>query len=113
MSDVSIHFDQDGQLETYLKDHPTGVLLVRFGADWCTYCRMADPVLEELGRTYHDKIKVIKVDIEGAEGDGEAYGVTGIPDVRIFKDGKFIGESLTGFPGREAYDKVIKEAIGE
>jgi len=71
-------------------------VLVDFWAPWCGSCRMMAPVLEELSAAMDGKIKVAKVDTEVPENQNLAiiYQIQSIPNMKLFKDGKIIGEFI-------------------
>ncbi len=54
-------------------------VLVDFWAEWCGPCRMVSPVVEKVGRDNAGKLKVVKLDVDGAPQIAGRYGVQGIP----------------------------------
>jgi thioredoxin 1 len=97
------------QLLTAAKEkNDNSVMLVDFFADWCHFCQIAAPAIEELARNYRD-VKFLKVDVDE---DGEAaskYNAQSIPTVIIFKNGQEV-DRVVGFPGKQAYEGMIKLA---
>jgi thioredoxin 1 len=59
-------------------------VLVDFWAEWCPPCRAMNPVIEALARDF----KVCKVNVDTNQQLASHYGVTSIPVLMIFKDGK-------------------------
>jgi thioredoxin 1 len=59
-------------------------VLVDFWAEWCGPCRMMNPTLEALARDY----KVCKVNIDTNPKLAEKYGISSIPALLVFKDGR-------------------------
>lgn len=85
MSDSNLkHLDDNNFNETIAK----GVTLVDFYADWCGPCRMVGPIVKELAEEMAGKVKIGKLDIETSQETTSNYGVTSIPTIIIFKDGK-------------------------
>lgn len=85
-------------------------VLVDFWANWCGPCRMLAPVIEEIAEEYDGKIKVAKLEIDGAEDLAVSYGVSSIPTVILFKDGEKAAESV-GYVEKEKLVSMIENAI--
>ena len=56
-----------------------GIVLVDFYADWCGPCQMLGPILEEVADALGDRIKIVKVNVDEAQGLAQQYGVMSIP----------------------------------
>lgn len=63
-------------------------VLVDFWAPWCGPCRMVSPVVEKLGRDNAGRMKVVKLDIDGAPQIAARYGVQGIPLLLLIENGE-------------------------
>jgi thioredoxin 1 len=87
-----------------------GVVLVDFWAEWCMPCKMMAPVLDEIAASLADKVKVVKVNVAENEDLASEYGVQSIPDIRIFKNGKIVGE-LVGMQSKANLEKKIEEIL--
>lgn len=67
----------------------TGVTLVDFWATWCPPCRMQGPIIEKVADSLDDtKAVVAKVDVDANPVVASQYGVSSIPTLIVFKDGK-------------------------
>jgi len=90
------------------------LVLVDFWAPWCPPCRMIAPILEDLSKKMEADIDVAKVDIEASEENkaiAQEYGVQGIPNMQIFKNGKVVDE-LIGMRTAPVLEDELKKHIG-
>lgn len=86
------------------------VTLVDFTATWCGPCGRLAPILEKMSASYEkDNVKFAKVDVDENEQMVGTLGVSGIPDVRIFVNGKKFGQ-IIGCQPQEIMMK-LEEAI--
>lgn len=60
----------------YLGSKPA---IIDFYADWCGPCRIASPILEEIGAEYAGKIQVYKIDTDKERELAQVFKITGIP----------------------------------
>ncbi len=88
------------------------LVVVDFHAEWCAPCKQMGPVLEKAAKDHPGLVFLGKVDVDHAHELAAAQGVSGIPDVRIYKDGKEV-DRMVGFPGEQAVlEKIAKYAKG-
>lgn len=76
-------------------------VLVDFYADWCTPCRMMAPAVEQLATELDGTVVVGKLDTDVNQELAIRYGVSGIPTLGLFRDGKMI-DRMVGYPGGAA-----------
>jgi thioredoxin len=91
---------------------PDALVVVDFYADWCGPCRMLGPVLEKAAASHPGVVFIGKVDVDQAPDLAAAQGVRGIPDVRIYKNGREI-DRFVGFPGEpQVLEKIARLSAG-
>lgn len=73
-------------------------VIVDFWAEWCGPCRMIAPVLEEMAQEYHDKLKVVKVNVDEEGQLAMDYKVTGIPLLGVFHNGQMVKQLVGARP---------------
>lgn len=83
-------------------------VLVDFYATWCGPCKMLAPVLDEVVRQAAGPLKLVKINTDENQDLAVSAGVSGIPDVRLFIDGKQVG-AFTGFRPRPAVEQFVRE----
>jgi thioredoxin 1 len=64
------------------------LVLVDFWATWCGPCRALAPHLDTLAQEYDGKLKVVKIEADKNPETANRYGVTALPTLILFKNGK-------------------------
>lgn len=85
-------------------------VLVDFHATWCGPCRMLGPVLDQVVRTASGPLKLVQVDTDQHQELAVAAGVSGIPDVRLYVDGRQVG-GFTGFRPKPAVEQFVRDRL--
>jgi len=63
-------------------------VLVDFWAEWCPPCKAMDPILDQLSEELADKVKIVKLDVDGNPSTVVKYNVRAMPTLIVFKDGQ-------------------------
>ncbi len=91
MSDVPAVTDTTFEAEVLKAELP---VLVDFFAEWCGPCKRLAPTVDEVSRELAGKVKVVKVDIDGSQESAGRFGITAVPTLVLFKEGKEWGRLL-------------------
>lgn len=90
-----LHINRESFEKIIAQDGKT--VLVDFWATWCGPCRMIAPVLEEVAKERPD-VTVCKVDVDEERELALEYGVSSIPTLLVFRDGKVVNQSIGAIP---------------
>ena len=85
-------------------------VLVDFWADWCGPCKMLGPILEKLAEKYKDKWVLAKLETDSNQEIAMEYGIRGIPNVKLFVNGK-VTDEFTGALPENMVEQWLKKAI--
>ncbi|XOV93516.1 MAG: thioredoxin [Bacteroidota bacterium] len=88
----------------------TTPVLVDFWAPWCGPCQVIGPVLEELVTEAQGKWKLVKVNVDESQELAAKFGVRGIPNIKLFIDGKVTSEQTGALP-KYQMEKWLEEQI--
>ena len=89
------------------------LVLVDFWHKRCGWCKMLEPIYNEVADEYKEKIKFARLNtLESQENQRVAveYGVMGTPTLIFFCDGRSVGVTV-GFQTKQGLKKLIEEMI--
>lgn len=72
------------------------LVLVDFWAEWCGPCRKVSPILDEISN--ETGLLVGKLNIDENPGKTQEYGISSIPTMVLFEDGKPIHSIFGAMP---------------
>jgi len=77
-------------------------VLVDFWAPWCGPCKIAGPIIDRVGEKAAGKAKVFKVNVDNNPLVSQAFNITGIPTVIVFKGGN-VDQTFVGVQQEQVY----------
>jgi thioredoxin 2 len=90
LTPVSEPLDADVELFDEVVANATLPILVDFWAAWCGPCQMAAPEVKRAAAEMAGRAIVLKVDTEAHPELASRYGVRGIPNFVVLKDGRTV-----------------------
>jgi thioredoxin 1 len=88
----------------------TKPVLVDYWADWCTPCKVIDPILSELAAAFGDRMKFVKMDTNRNQIVPTNYRVHGLPTIHIFIDGELV-KCFQGAKSKSVLKKAIEDYL--
>src|SRR3989344_8039285 len=82
------------------------LVIVDFFDEWCMPCLMLSPIIEDLAENMKE-VKFVKINTEDNEELARKYGISSIPCLIVFKDGKEV-ERIIGSHSAEVIEKKIR-----
>jgi thioredoxin 1 len=99
----------DDTFESEVLKSPVPVL-IDFWAPWCGPCRAIAPIVDQLADEYTGKLKVVKMNVDDNPRTPANYGVRGIPNLILFKNGK-VEQQIVGAVPKAHLVKAISTVV--
>jgi thioredoxin 1 len=99
----------DDTFESEVLKSPVPVL-IDFWAPWCGPCRAIAPIVDQLADEYAGKLKIVKLNVDDNPRTPANYGVRGIPNLILFKNGK-VEQQIVGAVPKAHLVKAISTVV--
>ena len=96
---------KEEEFDEKIRNSKTGKVLVDCYAVWCGPCKMLSPIIDELAENI-DTCDFYKINVEGASGIAEKYGIMSIPTLLLFKNNQLVNQSV-GFISKDELEEFI------
>ena len=85
-------------------------VLVDFWAVWCGPCKMLNPIIKDLEKTYRKRVLFIKVNVDIHRALSAYFGVQSIPSVFIISN-KNVVAAMRGVQPKKRYIEELDKAL--
>jgi len=99
----------DATFESEVLKSPVPVL-IDFWAPWCGPCKAIAPIVDELAGEYAGKLKIVKMNVDENPRTPAQYGVRGIPNLILFKNGA-VQQQIVGAVPKAHLVKAITTVV--
>ena len=93
------------QFSSLLTSH--SLVLVDFGARWCSPCKKMIPVLEKIESSRSQQLRLVKIDVDEHAELVKQQNVSELPALFLYKNQQLVWQG-TGFMSEEELHKVIE-----
>lgn len=106
---AEVHVINDQNFRKEVLESPVPVLLDVW-SDGCGPCKMLIPVVMELSREYHGRLKVAELNIATGMQTARKYGISGTPTVLYFHKGR-VTEKMVGYRPRHYHQQYLDQEL--
>ncbi|MCL2045059.1 MAG: thioredoxin family protein [Oscillospiraceae bacterium] len=69
-------------------------IVVDFMTDWCPYCKLLSPILEEVAQEHSNEIEVYYLNTDDHPDIADKYEIMAVPTVFVFSEGDVIANAV-------------------
>jgi thioredoxin 1 len=80
-------------------------VMVDFWAEWCTPCKLQNPILEEIAKELAGKVKIAKLNVDNYPDLASNYNVMSIPTLKFLNKGQVVSEVI----GLQSRERLLSE----
>jgi len=95
---AAITVDRTNFESVVLDGSATTPVLVDFWAPWCAPCRALAPVLDKIANEFAGRVTLVKLNTDEEQEIASKFGVRGIPNCKLFVDGRVTDEFTGALP---------------
>ncbi len=81
-------------------------VLVDFWAEWCGPCQALGPILAEVAKEYHNKVKFTKINVDENPEVPSKYSIKGIPTLLLIEKGEVVTTKIGTLSKKDLIDFI-------
>lgn len=85
-------------------------IMVDFWAEWCGPCRAVSPILDQIATEHHDKIDIVKLNVDENPNTAMRFNITSIPTMKVFVGGDVV-KTVIGAKPKPALEQDLGEFL--
>jgi thioredoxin 2 len=90
-----------GELAAHRNGTKGAALLLDVWAPWCGPCKSMAPQFAAAAKTLEPEVRLLKLNSDAEPAAANALGVSGIPALFLFRDGKVIAQTAGAMPASQ------------
>ena len=94
----------DADFDGFVNKYP--LVVVDCWAEWCGPCRMIAPTIDELAGEYQGNVVFGKLNVDDNRMTSMKFGISSIPTMLVFKDGKPVDSIIGALPKQTIIQKL-------
>ena len=83
----------------------TGIIVAKFGAEWCMPCKALRKTMDSMVSEFPD-VRFIEIDVENSPEVANEFGITSVPTLIYFCNGEIVDMSV-GNVSKGEISKII------